>query len=263
MAMDHLIAVWHDAAQRTLVLLRGLSADDWNKPTDCPDWTVRDVAAHLAAIESELAGLSEPLPADDEASLPESYTQRGVDARSELPGDALVTELTDAIEQRHKQLLDLDIDPSGKPDRSPGGVSWPWQLLMANRAVDLWVHEQDIREAVGDPGGMDATGAAHTIAVFRGVLPYVLGKLVSPPAGTSVRWTVTGTNGFDIAVRIADDGRAYESDDIDSADAQLTMTDRAFARRVAGRRDADDLGITGTGDVELARRVLKEMSVVT
>src|SRR3954453_10441023 len=28
-------------------LLQGLTADDWNRPTECPAWTVRGVALHL------------------------------------------------------------------------------------------------------------------------------------------------------------------------------------------------------------------------
>jgi uncharacterized protein (TIGR03083 family) len=30
-----------------LAVLRSLNADDWAKPTDCPGWTVREVAAHV------------------------------------------------------------------------------------------------------------------------------------------------------------------------------------------------------------------------
>ena len=28
-------------------LLSGLSAEDWNKPTACPRWSVKDIATHL------------------------------------------------------------------------------------------------------------------------------------------------------------------------------------------------------------------------
>ena len=32
---------------RLVELLRGLTPDDWNRPTIAPRWTVKDVAAHL------------------------------------------------------------------------------------------------------------------------------------------------------------------------------------------------------------------------
>jgi uncharacterized protein (TIGR03083 family) len=32
-------------------LLTGLSAEEWNKPTACPGWSVKDVALHLLGVE--------------------------------------------------------------------------------------------------------------------------------------------------------------------------------------------------------------------
>src|SRR5689334_17937109 len=42
--------------EELLALLRGLSADDWLRPTVCPGWQVRDVAAHL--LDTALRRLS-------------------------------------------------------------------------------------------------------------------------------------------------------------------------------------------------------------
>ena len=35
---------------RFLALLRDLEPDDWNRPTDCTRWTVRDMLGHLLGI---------------------------------------------------------------------------------------------------------------------------------------------------------------------------------------------------------------------
>ena len=58
--------------------------------------------------------------------------------------------------------------PTRRPTRraSPtpifGGVPWNWRTLLRNRPLDVWMHEQDVRRAVGRPGGMDTVaGAAH------------------------------------------------------------------------------------------------------
>ena len=61
----------------------------------------------------------------------------------------------------------------GKADlpRTLRKIGWNWETLLSNRAVDVWMHEQDIRRAVGRPGGMNTAAAAHTVATFT-QLPY-------------------------------------------------------------------------------------------
>ena len=49
-----------------------------------------------------------------------------------------------------------------KPEVVFGGVPWTWETLLRNRPLDVWMHEQDVRRAVGLPGGLDtAAGPAH------------------------------------------------------------------------------------------------------
>ena len=52
------------------------------------------------------------------------------------------------------------------------------------------MHEQDIRRAIGRPGGYDSPVAAHVLRTFGRALPMVVGKRVAPPAGTIVRLDV-------------------------------------------------------------------------
>lgn len=44
----HLVAPLH---RELMTLLRGLSPDDWLRPTVAGDWRVRDVAAHLLVVD--------------------------------------------------------------------------------------------------------------------------------------------------------------------------------------------------------------------
>src|SRR3954466_13132386 len=37
-----------------LELLRGMSADDWDKPTECPAWTVKGIALHVLGDDFSL-----------------------------------------------------------------------------------------------------------------------------------------------------------------------------------------------------------------
>ena len=80
------VDVWRSACADLARLARGIDAADWSLPSDLPGWSVRDVMAHCAAIESELAG-DEPLAADVDTDAPHIrnprgvYTEQGVVAR--------------------------------------------------------------------------------------------------------------------------------------------------------------------------------------
>src|SRR3989442_438941 len=58
--------------------------------------------------------------------------------------------------------------------------------LLGFRIFDSWVHEQDMRRAVDRPGDLDSPAAAHSLGMMVGVLPYVVGKKVGAPDGSTV-----------------------------------------------------------------------------
>ena len=77
-----------------------------------------------------------------------------------------------------------DPPADGKADlpRTPGKIGWNWETLLSNRVVDVWMHEQDIRRAVGRPGGMNTAAAAHTVATFTRSFP------MRSASGWRLRW---------------------------------------------------------------------------
>lgn len=263
--------VWRSAAADFAALAHELDELDdsvWSLPTDCPTWSVGDLVAHAAAIESELAG-DEPLriTIDKQAAHIKngagSYTERGVAARRGRSRDDVVDEYDDAIRRRTAQLdaEPLD-DPTATPPRTPGGVEWDWETLMSRRALDLWIHEQDIRRAVGKPGGLDTAGASHTQATFVSVLPYVVAKRCGAPTGTTVVVDVTGPVSGLYAVEVDDfgRGRAVETPP-EQPSARLTLDTESFTILGAGRRDASTLPIRISGDADLSECVLTHLAV--
>lgn len=46
---DAAFAELHEARRDLLAVLEGLHPNDWDKPTSCGDWSVREVVAHIAA----------------------------------------------------------------------------------------------------------------------------------------------------------------------------------------------------------------------
>lgn len=257
------LSAWRDTADRVLGLCRTLTPEQWSAATDLPGWTVRDVLAHLADVETQLAAGGLATGATDRREMAPDATAAGVESRRDMHPDQLVDELADAVERRTAALAAEP--PSGPDDPPPGlspGLGWDWQTLLRNRAIDLWVHEQDIRRAVGVPGGMDSPGAAVAVPAFAAALPYVLGKKVSPAAGTVVGWTVTGEVPFEQVLRVGDDGRARALDGAPPPGTTwLRMDTETFAVLTAGRRRPGDVALQTDGDHELAARVATEMAV--
>ncbi len=252
---------WRESADAVLVLADGLDPALADAPTDCPDWTVQDVIAHLAHLESVMCGESSDAGADGETELAPTYTETGVLERRTQTLAQVTAQLRAAITVRSEQLTDLPDDPDQPAPVTPGGVDWTWDVLLRNRCVDMWVHEQDIRRAIGRPGGMDSIAAQVVTMTFSFAMPYVLGKRVRPETGTTVRWNVTGEVPVDLAVRVGDDGRAQRLDVIDGPVTTLSMSTETFTVLVAGRRTPDQVDVTIEGDQALGRSVLDAMAV--
>jgi uncharacterized protein (TIGR03083 family) len=250
-----------------VALLRSLSDDDWSRPTDLAGWDVRAVASHLAHLESELAGNEqEPVQVPEREHIVSPmgyYTEMGPIARREWPPPKVVDELESAAATR---LAELREEPpsegTGTPPRTPGGIGWDWNTLLSNRVVDVWMHEQDIRRAVGRAGGMDTPAARHTVSVFSRAFAYTVGKRVAPAPGTSVVLEVTGQRPVRLAVAVGEDGRAGPvAPAPDSPDVTLTMDLETYVVLAGGRRVPEAVEVKVVGDEELGRRVLAAMAV--
>jgi uncharacterized protein (TIGR03083 family) len=250
-----------------VTLLRSLDDSDWSRPTDLPGWDVKGVASHLAHLESELAGVKQKrveLPERDHYTAPTSmYTELGLVARADLTGAEITDELEECARSRHEQLrADPPTDGKGDPPRTPGKIGWDWETLLSNRVVDVWMHDQDIRRAVGRPGDMNTPGAAHTVVTFTRAFPYAVGKRVAPPAGTTVVLDVTGVSPVHLAVEVNDSGRAVPlTTDPESPTVSLRMDVETFVVLAGGRRPASELSVGIEGDAELGGRILKAMAV--
>ena len=96
-------------------------------------------------------------------------------------------------------------------------------------------------------------------------MPFVVGKRVAPPDGTTVRFDVAGVLGAQELVGM-DGGRAsiVTSTSSESPTVVLAMDQDTFWRLGFGRVGSDEALASGSvtldGDVELGRRVLDAMA---
>lgn len=251
------IDVWWEAVDDFTGLLESLEEADWSAPTDLPGWDVHAVAAHTAHLEAVLAGSPEETvdvgSPEHVTGLMGLYTEQGIAARRDRSNDELINEIRQATTSRRTALLaNPPTDGVAQPEVTPGGVPWNWNTLLRNRPLDVWMHEQDIRRATGNPGGMDSAPARHTCDYMLESLGVIVGKRVAPAAGTTVVMAVAGSE--DRAVAVGDDGRANAVEVPWNPTVRISMDRPDFIVMAGGRRRPE--GIEFQGDAALGQAVV-------
>lgn len=152
--------------QRFADLLESLEPDHWTLPTNCPGWTVRDMAGHCLGM-AQMA-----------ATVREMIRQQAVSTRAaKKSGKPLIDELTDLQVRKNAGLTPEEliaayrrIGPKAAAgrrrtpgfvrsrrmtDTGPDGKSQElWEVSYVVDTVltrDPWMHRADIAEATGRP----------------------------------------------------------------------------------------------------------------
>ena len=124
------------------------------------------------------------------------------------------------------------------PSWTPTGQA-TYARFMRIRIFDCWMHEQDIRAAVGLPGNEDGPAAAEALAEVVLALGYIIGKKGRAPDGSSVLIRLTDPVERELPVVV--DGRARVVARIDGEPtASLDMSSSLFLRLAGGREDASE-----------------------
>jgi len=237
-------------------LLAELGDAEWDTPSLCPGWTVRDVASHLAGIEHALAGWApsadNPPPFDTIAGF--QRTARGWSG-AQLLDDVRSVQATRRAELAARADADFDV-----ASWTPVGVQ-TYGRFMAVRTFDYWVHEQDIRVPLGRPGHLDGPAAAMALDEVRLSLGYIVGKKAGIGDGNSIRIVLTGPTEAELCAVV--DGRARAVDHLDRADATVTTDFLTFMLLACGRIDpAEQIAagkVTYAGDTALADQLARNL----
>lgn len=275
-----LVAGFLQTAQAVIELGRSCQDSDFERPTDCPGWTVKDQLSHIVAVESWLAG--DPPPAVEVPDHPwlrsdfGRFMEIGVEARRRTPGSVVVAELEEVLARRAAWWADpqltLDTQIDGPLPRSAKG-------LIELRCQDVWCHEQDIRGALHRPGGLDSVAAQVFTAGMLEALPFVVAKKAALPLGQVVIVELTGPITARAGARVIEVDGTLRGEPLfsgqvtgqvsgDAGDAHaaggptttITLSTEAFTRRGGGRWSVEHTPYAVSGDAEVARRVLEELA---
>ena len=172
-----------------------------------------------------------------------------VEERRARPGAAVLDEFLEVTGRRLAELTGFSEERFEQVGPSPIGQV-PYREFMWTRAFDSWVHEQDMRRAIGRPGDRDGAAEELTIDRVVGAMGYVVGRQVKPPEGTTVVWEITGPLARTLSIGI-EGGRGVV---LDVAPPQptvrLTLDAETFWRLGMGRIDPSVA--LAAGSVELA-----------
>jgi uncharacterized protein (TIGR03083 family) len=246
-----------------VVLCTGLSDEQWARSTDLPGWTVKDQVSHLIGIENMIRGLP-----PDEVVLPDDlphvkndigrFNEIPIEARRSTPGDEVLAEWVDVAADRLATLRSTP--PEGFDEVSSTILgTMPLRDFLGQRALDSWAHEQDIRRALGTPGGMDSPAGLVTLERMTGAMGFVVGKKAGAADGTTVLFDL-GDHQCTVTV---EGGRGAVRDG-DVAEPTTTLrTDReTFLLAVLGRIDPGQAAIEVEGDGELGRRIVENLTIM-
>ena len=271
-----LVAAYQHTVQAIIDLGRSCTDADFAKPTACPGWTVKDQISHVVGLESWLGGASAPrvtVPGyghvKNEAGR---FIERSVEARRPMVGSKVVAELEGVLARRLNQLADpeLTLDTVVKGPWGPA----PVRESLRIRILDIWTHEQDIRQALGRPGNLDSPGAAVFLAVLLEALPRLVAKEARVAPGNIVIFDITGpvVGRAGVRVETAENGKrlgtplftgtAHEGGEEEKV-TSITLSTDAITRRAAGRGGLQDIHYTVHGDEDLAQSVLEHLVIVS
>lgn len=194
--------------EELLALLKGLSDEDWYKPTVAGAWQVRDLVAHL--LDSDIRRLSfqrdgAPMvppdaPIDAYGDLVGFLNQLNADwvkAAKRISPPLLIEFLS--LTGAQVATLFKSIDPFAPALFS---VAWAGEQVslhwfdVAREYTEKWHHQQQIRDAVGAPP-LYARKWLHPVldAFLRG-LPHAYRELAAD-SGVRIVFSVTGEAGGD------------------------------------------------------------------
>ena len=270
----YLVDLFPPLHRELMRLLQGLEPTQWAWPTACPGWSVQDIVAHL--LDTSLRRLS--FGRDGKSASP----GRTISSYSDLVGylnelnaewvaamrrlsPQLLTALTDwAGPLLHRYLASLDPHAT-----ATFGVSWagedqsPNWFDIGREYTERWLHQQQVREAVGAPGLTARRWLHPSLDIFVRALPFSYRTVRADPQKTvelrvdgeaGGSWTlVSEPSGWQLFVGAPANPTALVSLDQEAAW-------KLFSKGLSSDRARREISISG--DATLGEPILKTLAVM-
>lgn len=257
---------------KLIELLTSLSDEEWNAQTVARLWTVKDVASHL--LDGNLRGLSitrdgyfgEQAPAinsfSDMVSFLNNLNLTWTSATKRLSPKVLIA-LLEITGKEYSAFL-TTLDPAQDALLS---VAWAGQKVspnwfhIAREYTEKFLHQQQIRDAVGRPGIMTKELYYPFIDTLMYALPHTFNNVIAD-LGTTVSVIISSDIGGQWNIIKSENGWELSKEMVNTADASVTIDpDTAWKLFSKSWRPAFVYDkVLVKGDVELARKTLEMVS---
>jgi uncharacterized protein (TIGR03083 family) len=262
-------------SRELVALLRGLTAEAWDKPTIAGAWRVRDVVAHI--LDGSLRRVSfhrdrhtPPAPASPPGSEREFVAfMNGLNAQWVETARRLSPRLlVDLYEPVAAALADFF---ESLPDDAPAlfPVSWAGEAESAGwfdvgrEFTELWHHQAQVRDAVGAPPLAEPAWLSAVLLIALRGLPHAY-RDTKAASGQAVTIEITGPAGG-VFTLLRDAERWTLLSGLEASEsARASMSDDSAWRLLFNALTPEQAGtlVTRTGDAGLLGPLLKARSVI-
>ncbi|MFG2244809.1 maleylpyruvate isomerase family mycothiol-dependent enzyme [Spirillospora sp. NPDC048823] len=249
-------------------LLRGLGPDEWTRPTACPGWTVKDIAAHV--LGDHVGRLSrgrdqyEALKPRGGEAFPDfidRINDEWVTAARRISPRLLIEMLSSAGDEIAAFWRAADMEAVGGPVSWAGPEPHPVWLDAARDFSEYWTHHQQICDATGRAGLTDPRYLEPVLDTFMRALPHTM-RDVGAAEGAVLQVVVTGFGGW-ACVRGAD--RWVLRRETRARPSGLVELDPGTAWRLCTRGIGPDLAaerVRAEGDRAMVEAALRIVSII-
>jgi uncharacterized protein (TIGR03083 family) len=243
--------------------------DTWDRDSVCEGWRNRDIVAHLAAQDTAAAQLLADEPAVEFDAFREAndgqlwvngFNEWAVTTRADVPARQVIADWGRAADAFLVLAARTSAEAWGERRVEWVAGAIGVRFLVQSRAIEWWLHGEDIRESAGLEENLQHWPVYLTSDLAIRMLPYSLGRAGLSFPGRSVQVDLEGVGEGTWHWGLAP-GESPPEDK--KADAFVQGRGLAFAL-VAGRRHAasaflDDGTLVVGGDEDLALAVLTHL----
>ena len=247
-----------------LTIAKSLTEAEWNAPSGCKGWAIRDVVAHMGSV---LHGVVEPAYMADTSTGTEAAMEAPVAERRAWPVEEVVAEYETYSEQATNVFAMAQEPPMAETMLPMGELgTHPMSMLAATFLFDAYCHlRNDILQPLGSVDRpappRDEMRLQPTVEWMLAGLPWMCSaqltfvdrpfalELTGPGGGT---WTIAPGG---------DEGRVRVVDGDAGAVARATSTTHDFVIWGTRRRPWRDY-VTLAGDEQYAARVLAAINII-
>ena len=243
-----------------------LQDGDWDAPTCLPGWTVRDNLSHMIGTESMLLQRTAPERQDEDGTHVRNAigaaNEQWVEAMRGCSGPEMLERLDEVTSARLEALRSMTQADFDAPSWTPAGPNETYGRFMRIRHFDCFMHEHDMRGALGRPDRDDPAHVRSALDEVSTGLGFIVGKRAQFPTGASVRINLSGSAPRTFLVQVAE--RAALVDALDGEPTvQVELPAMLFLRLTGGREAAtphlgDDVVVQG--DPELSQRLIDNLA---